>query len=378
MNEENRQAPLTPEELRQQLISRISECEDPQVLEKCMQLIISEEEGDEIVETMSVARQLRHSLSDKRSLIDHALAAEQEAAEEEQADETPDVPAKSRYPWRKLLWTTVAAAAVLIAVMAAVRLTRLNGDKEKPLVTVAKDYETIEVRGCRFNMVVVEGGTFTMGATAEQGEEFDSDEHPTQQVTLSTFRIGETEVTQGLWQAVMGYGPASPDGPNHPMKDVSWDECQQFIARLNKLTGRHFHLPTEAQWEFAARGGNKSMHYKYAGSNRLEDVGWYSANSWDMGKEHPDFGNHAVGALRPNELGLYDMAGNVWEWCQDYYEHYDGQPKRDPAGPASTTSSYRVNRGGSWDYIATSARLSNRRNRTPDFRNFNLGLRLAE
>jgi formylglycine-generating enzyme required for sulfatase activity len=226
-------------------------------------------------------------------------------------------------------------------------------------------------------MIKVEGGTFIMGASDDM-DDHDSDELPKQEVTLSSYSIGETEVTQGLWFAVMGERPASPDGDNHPMKGVSHDECMKFIAKLNQLTGRHFHLPTEAQWEFAARGGNQSHNYWFSGSNNIDEVAWYSVNSWDMGKGNPDFGNHPVGMKKPNELGIYDMSGNVWEWCLETFVRYDGKPKTDPGLNDSIQGSFRCNRGGSWDYIATSARVNNRRNRTRDFRNFNLGRRRAE
>jgi len=174
----------------------------------------------------------------------------------------------------------------------------------------------------------------------------------------------------------MGNNPSKfKDGDSYPVEYVSWEEARQFCESLNnnssipKPDGYRFSLPTEAQWEFACRGGNQSQNYLYSGSNTLDNVAWYSDNA---GRTHP------VGQKSPNELGFYDMSGNVWEWCQDNYSRYDGTPKKDPQGPQNSQKSFRVNRGGSWDYIASSARSCNRRNRTPDFRNFNLGMRLAE
>ena len=225
------------------------------------------------------------------------------------------------------------------------------------------------VNGVSFKMVPVEGGTFTMGATAEQGSDADSDEKPTHQVTLSDFSIGETEVTQELWQAVMGSDPSYFSGNQLPVEEVSWDDCQTFITKLNQLTGANFRLPTEAEWEFAARGGNKSLGYKYAGGNTIGDVTWCFSNSSSK--------THAVAQKLPNELGLYDMSGNVYEWCQDWYGSYGSAAQKNPTGPAS--GSYRVCRGGSWDYTARYCRVSNRTYYPPSlFTTSVVGLRLAQ
>ena len=226
--------------------------------------------------------------------------------------------------------------------------------------------QTFTVNGVSFTMVAVQGGTFTMGATAEQGSDVGSDEKPTHQVTLSSFHIGQTEVTQELWQAVMGNNPSKFRGVYYPVEKVSWDDCQAFIAKLNALTGRCFRLPTEAEWEYAARGGNKSQGYKYAGSNTLANVAWYRDNSVSS--------THDVATKSPNELGLYDMSGNVWEWCQDWKGSYSSSSQTNPKGPSS--GSYRVYRGGSWDVNAGLCRVSNRYD-TPSFRGRGLGLRLA-
>ena len=212
--------------------------------------------------------------------------------------------------------------------------------------------ETITVNGVSFNMVAVDGGTFIMGATAEQGtSDPSSDENPVHEVTLSSFSIGETEVTQALWVAVMGSNPSYHKGDLIcPVEYVSWNDCQTFIDKLNTLTGRTFRLPTEAEWEFAARGGNYSMGYKYAGSNTNNGVAWCYANS--------NYTTHPVASKTPNELGLYDMSGNVSEWCQDWYGDYSGESQTNPGGP--TAGSKRVNRGGSWYDDAKLCRVSNR------------------
>ncbi len=224
--------------------------------------------------------------------------------------------------------------------------------------------ETITVNGVTFNMVRVEGGTFQMGSN---DSEADSDEKPVHQVTLSSYSIGETEVTQVLWEAVMGSNPSNFKGSNLPVENVSWDDCQEFITRLNQQTGRRFRLPTEAEWEFAAHGGNKSRGYKYSGSKKIKAIAWYKGNSSSK--------THTVKTKQANELGLYDMSGNVWEWCQDWYGDYSSSAQTNPKGPSS--GSLRVYRGGSWFDGARNCRSSNRNYNSPSNRSLNLGFRLA-
>ena len=223
------------------------------------------------------------------------------------------------------------------------------------------------VGNVRFKMIAVEGGTFTMGATSEQGYDYESDERPTHTITLSSYSIGETEVTQALWEAVMGYNPSKFVGSSRPVEEVSWYDCQDFIRKLNSITGENFRLPTEAEWEFAARGGNKSRGYKYSGSNTIGNVAWYSNNN--------EGGTHNVGTKLSNELGIYDMSGNVWEWCSDWYGSYNSSAQTDPSGPGS--GSNRVNRGGSGGSDAEYCRVSSRDSSSPTFYNGFLGVRLA-
>ena len=260
-----------------------------------------------------------------------------------------------------LLMSTVTACLGLVAVLV------LNGIKASA-PQGEPDVETITVNGVSFKMVRVEGGTFTMGATAEQGNEADSNEEPSHRVTLSTFSIGETEVTQQLWEAVMGSNPSAFKGAQRPVEQVSWDDCQGFILELNRLTGRQFRLPTEAEWEYAARGGNRSTGCKYAGSNSVANVAWYTDNSGGT--------THDVKTKQANELGLYDMNGNVWEWCQDLYGIYSlAAAATNPTGPLS--GSDRVIRGGGWFNDARGCRVSFRISYAPSFRFSTLGLRLA-
>ena len=221
--------------------------------------------------------------------------------------------------------------------------------------------------GVSFKMIRVEGGTFTMGATSEQGSDAYDDEKPAHQVTLSSYYLGETEVTQELWQAVMGSNPSKFKGADRPIENVSWDDCQTFIRKLNSLTGKTFRLPTEAEWEYAARGGNKSQGYKYSGSNTVGNVAWFDDNSGSK--------THSVKIKSPNELGIYDMSGNVWEWCQDWYGSYSSSPQTNSTGPAS--GSGRVDRGGGWGNNARGCRVSFRDYITPDFRSYRLGFRLV-
>ena len=211
------------------------------------------------------------------------------------------------------------------------------------------------------NMVYVSGGTFIMG-----GDE-SSDQTPTHSVTLSSYYICKYEVTQALWRAVMGSNPSKFKGDNLPVEQVSWNDCQTFINRLNNYTGRNFRLPTEAEWEFAARGGNYSRHYKYSGSNYISDVAWYCDNSGNR--------THPVGTKQANELGLYDMSGNVWEWCSDRYGSYSSYSQSNPTG--ATSGFGRVERGGNWCGLARYCCSSHRSYYAPGNSFDDLGLRLV-
>ena len=227
---------------------------------------------------------------------------------------------------------------------------------------------TIPVKnGISIDMVRVEAGTFTMGATAEMKDPFDW-EKPTHQVTLTNdYYIGKYEVTQALWQAVMGNNPSYFKGGNLPVEQVSWDDCQEFLSKLNSITGKKFRLPTEAEWEYAARGGKKSRGYQYSGSNNLSDVAWYDRKSNNK--------THAVGTKQSNELGIYNMSGNVCEWCQDLFEEYSSSSQVNPTG--ANSGSHRVFRGGSWNGYARYCRSSYRNSISPDGRGYDFGLRLV-
>lgn len=219
----------------------------------------------------------------------------------------------------------------------------------------------------RFTMVRVEGGTFTLGATQGQNSEAYYDEYPAHQVTLSDYYIGQFEVEQILWYHVTNGLPLGNEDQECPVVNVSWEDCQDFINTLNELTGFNFRLPTEAEWEFAARGGNLSQHYKYAGSNDYDEVAWCEENSNDW--------LHRVGEKKANELGIYDMSGNAWEWCYDWWDMYGSDAVVNPTGPESGTE--RVCRGGCMDGHARFCRIGYRMSYPPQTRRMELGFRLA-
>ena len=272
--------------------------------------------------------------------------------------------------------------------------------------TVPSDNE-FTVNGVSFKMIKVEGGTFDMGATPEQDNPYDA-EKPVHKVTLSDYLIGETEVTQALWEAVMGKTihqiaqeilsdylieetevtqalweavmvktihqiaqeikyPTFGVGQNYPMYYITWYDCQDFITRLNQMTNRNFRLPTEAEWEYAARGGNHSRGTQYSGAYSLENCGWYKSNS--------DSSTHPVATKQANELGIYDMSGNLSEMCQDWYGDYNSMNQTNSSGHKTGTK--RVSRGGSWDSDAKYCRYTYRTSCEPDWRSSYLGFRLA-
>ena len=237
--------------------------------------------------------------------------------------------------------------------------------------------QTFTVGGVTFKMMPVEGGTFLMGSP-EADSEADSDEKPQHEVTVGDFFMGSTEVTQKLWKAVMGSNPSKFEGDDLPVEYVSWNDCQTFLVELNAMKGTSnsssysgwtFRLPTEAEWEYAARGGEKSKGYKYSGSDDIASVAWYMGNS--------DSKTHAVGTKKPNELGLYDMSGNVSEWCLDWYasDYYSKSPYLNPCNNVSASS--RALRGGNWGSNGKFFRIAYRSSYSPANKSSNYGLRLV-
>ena len=319
----------------------------------------------------------------------HRLAEQRGRADEEQKQPTPK-PSYTKY----ILGALVVALGVIVGIWLGNRETtpseptpeetvtvdttaisqqavaeykkqeeqaRLTEEKRKQEEAAIRNGNTFTVKGVSFTMIAVKGGSYTMGCTSEQGSDCYSSEEPAHSEYVSDFMIGETEVTQALWQAVMGSNPSNFTGDmQRPVEKVSWDDCQTFIRKLNQLTGENFRLPTEAEWEYAARGGNKSRGYKYSGSNNVGTVAWYDGNSGNT--------THCVKTKQPNELGIYDMSGNVREWCQDEWCSDYNSPR---------SSGYRVLRGGSWLNDAGFVRVSSRSYGYPDDRNISDGLRLA-
>jgi formylglycine-generating enzyme required for sulfatase activity len=239
--------------------------------------------------------------------------------------------------------------------------------KPKPKTVITKSPATITKNPEEIAMVWVKGGTFTMGCTPEQKNVCYENEEPAHPVTLSDFYIGKYEVTQAQWRAVMGENPSNFKGDDFPVEQINWKDAQEFIQRLNAKTGKAYRLPTEAEWEYAARGGAQSKGYKYSGSNVSNETAWCSENSSEMSRP--------VACKAPNELGLYDMSGNVWEWCSDRYGKYNSEPQSDPHGPRSGAT--RVIRGGSWNGVESLTRVSYRIYFGPGIRGLESGLRLA-
>jgi formylglycine-generating enzyme required for sulfatase activity len=235
-------------------------------------------------------------------------------------------------------------------------------EPEKP---TKENVKTVSDPTTNMQLVFVKGGCYQMGSV-----EFD-DEKPVHQVCLSDFYMGKYEVTQSQWQKVMGNNPSffKKCGPDCPVESVSWDDAQEFIKKLNAQSGKQYRLPTEAEWEYAARSGGKDE--KWAGTSDESAVSryaWYDKNS--------SRSTHKVGLKKSNGLGLYDMTGNVWEWCQDWYNeaYYDDSPKDNPPGPDN--GEQRVLRGGSWLVIADSARAGYRFRVNPGIGDYTLGIRL--
>ena len=241
----------------------------------------------------------------------------------------------------------------------------VDNDKINVQLTFS-DNLTFTVGGVSFTMIYVEGGTFTMGATSEQGSDVYESEKPVHDVTLSDYYIGQTEVTQALWVTVMGSNPSLLKGNNKPVESISWKDCQSFVRKLNSVTGKYFRLPTEAEWEYAARGGNKSCGYKYSGGNVSSSVAWSDKNSGST--------THDVATKQSNEIGIYDMSGNVHEWCFDWWDLYNSNAQINPQGPK--IGKYRVYRGGGW-YDIGDCRVSRRCAGPPSSKGRMIGLRLA-
>ena len=282
-------------------------------------------------------------------------------------------PVIRRFNIKRILLFVGAIIAILWFIN---KCTPSNNKENSPSDVIEYPSDSVEskypsIKKLQEDMVLVKGGTFMMGATKEQGDSVKDDEKPVHKVTLSDFYICRYEVTQSLWEDVMGSNPGRFFGDeNSPVEKVSWLDCQKFIAKLNQMTGKRFRLPTEAEWEYAARGGNRSEGDMYAGSNVIGEVALYNLTD----TLNIDYRLN-VGTRAPNELGLYDMSGCLWEWCQDWYGSYSFETKTNPTG--ASTGNLHVYRGGAWDRAADCCRTSFRGCRNASFKSDNLGLRLV-
>lgn len=304
--------------------------------------------------------------------------AERKAREEANRQQKASAQKSSNWEWLRPIGivaalATVASIAVGIyfgyfwkepSAMTAVSEAPADSIEAAPQEFVSRPFT---VKDVTFDMMLVEAGTFTMGDNDEQQDPSDM-EKPAHQVTLTDdYYIGRTEVTQALWEAVMGSNPSEHKGGNLPVENVSWDDCQAFITKLNAATGENFRLPTEAEWEFAARGGNNSNHTLYRGSSDLDAVAWYDDNSGSH--------THPVASKGANELGIYDMSGNVWEWCQDCFDTYRSGSQTNPKGPSSAF--FRIYRGGGFNDDSRKCRVTKRGAAVTSVTDNHLGLRLA-
>ena len=317
-------------------------------------------------ETRKAEEEKRRKEAEAKRGAEEKAAPERQAREEAERKREEENKARRAKPKKIILWAVVAVVAIALAVVGVGVLMNIPPSPTLGTSSYTPNIQEFTVNGVSFQMVEVRGGTFTMGATSEQGDAND-DEKPTHEVTLSDYYIGKTEVTQALWEAVMGNNPSYFQGKSLPVENISWNDCKTFIVKLNALTGKTFRMPTEAEWEYAARGGSKSRGYKYSGSGNIDEVAWHKDNSEEK--------THEVGTKRPNELGLYDMSGNVWEWCNDWYGDYSSASQTNPKGPDSGAN--RIGRGGGWWYYARGCRCSIRGDFGPDYRNEFLGLRLC-
>ena len=240
--------------------------------------------------------------------------------------------------------------------------------EEVPLKVLTLAEKVVEIDGIDLVLVEIPAGEFLMGSPGGEGMDH---EHPQHRVAITRpFYLGKYEVTQAQWVKVMGSGPSYFKGSDRPVESVSWDDVQKFIAKLSAITGQEFRLPTEAEWEYACRAGIEARYYFGDDEDRLDEYAWYSGNS--------DSRTHPVGQTKPNQFGLYDMLGNVWEWCADRYgkTYYNISPKSDPKGPAS--GKYRVLRGGGWHYQAIGLRAANRYYQSPKYKYADTGFRIAQ
>ena len=331
----------------------------PQTVEEFLKELV--EDRDDIDVGSWDVKETHDDGSEDTDVTDDVTPLEKDPARKSKdvpVDEPGKTPAKPLN--KKLLYGVVGGLFAAVAVVLCILWGISSSEKRE----TGYSNGILKVNGIEYPMVYVPGGSFMMGCDDSDAGNYTK---PVHRVTLSSYHIGKYEVTQELWEAVMGSNPSYFKGSRRPVECVPWDDCQTFIRRLNSLTGQNFKLPTEAQWEFAASGGNSSNGYKYSGSSYIDNVAWYDDNSGDR--------THDVGTKSPNELGIYDMSGNVYEWCSDWYDSYSICSVTNPSGPSSGVR--RVIRGGSWVGDAGYCLVSDRTDYAPSDRTDDLGLRLC-
>jgi formylglycine-generating enzyme required for sulfatase activity len=323
---------------------------------------VAEEEAAKKVAEEIAAKKAAEEAAAKKAAEEAAKKAAEEEAAKKAAEEAAAKKAAEEEAAKK--------AAEEIAAKKAAEEAAAKKAAEEIAAKKAAEEEAAKKAELNMEMVLVKGGAFfTMGCTSEQRADCNDDERPIQNVSLNDYYISKYPVTQRLWKKVMGTNPSHFSGPELPVESVSWNEVQMFVKELNAMTGKKYRLPTEAEWEYAARGGVKSKSQKYSGSNDLGKVAWHGNNSEQR--------THDVGTKQPNELGIYDMNGNVWEWVQDWKENYSSSQKlkTNPAGPNFGIN--RVYRGCSWQDADLFCRVSRRGGSNPDFSSSFVGFRLV-
>lgn len=248
---------------------------------------------------------------------------------------------------------------------------------EEYLVSNGLDISTPIINNLIRNMVQVDGGVLTILVPTIEEYVTDDVEIKTNDFMVPSFQMGRYPVTQEEWELVMGNNPSVHKGAKRPVECVDLGNCQEFIKRLNIITGMNFRLPKETEWEFAARGGNNSRGFSFSGGNNLDEIAWYRNNAFKIGESDPDYGTHPVGQKQPNELGLYDMTGNVWEWCSDFYDNQRWAHHPYAYAHAHKLSQSYAIRGGGWNSSIRFCRLHCRTSSSPAERRENLGFRLA-
>jgi formylglycine-generating enzyme required for sulfatase activity/uncharacterized caspase-like protein len=327
------------EELRKMVLQHPPQYKTPILPEPTVNVILEQSNGDNIRATKIIREHLKMTLEEAHNVVVKQLTLQKKPV---------------------LLCENVQKSqiAAMLKEFDEIKMKYRVEPYQKPIIEIPKPQFDFEPE-----MVFVKGGTFMMGSDKYNSEK------PIHAVTLSNFYMGKYPVTQAQWQKIMGNNPSHFKGQDLPVESVSWFDCQEFCKKITEKTGRTFRLPTEAEWEYAARGGNQSEGFEYSGSNNVEEVAWYDENL--------DSTTHPVGKKKPNELGIYDLSGNVWEWCEDvWHAKYKGAPTDGTAWLKNGTENYHVLRGGAWCDEKDHARIANRYFLSSDSSGRDIGFRV--